>query len=94
MTRHGRPQSSQDQQTGQFAVSIRGSVTDPFSEAFWIDWFKQDLGVLDMGHWPHGGAPTGTKVAEGTLAGLRSLIRLKNHADQTMVDFLRANLKP
>ena len=85
---------AQDQQTGQFAVSIRGSVTDPFSEAFWLDWFKQDLEVLAMDHWPYGGAPTGAKVAHGTLAGLRSLISLKDHSGQTMVDFLRANLKP
>jgi len=85
---------AQDQQTGQFAVNIRGSVTDPLSEAFWLDWFKQDLEVLDMAHWPHGGAPTGAKIAQGTLAGLHSLVSLKNHSGQTLVDFLRANLEP
>lgn len=85
---------AQDQQTGQFSVNIRGSVTDPLSEAFWLDWFKQDLEVLDMGHWPHGGAPTGTKVSYGTLAGLRSLLNLKNHSGQTLIDFLSTNLKP
>jgi hypothetical protein len=31
---------AQDQQTGQFAVNIRGSVTRLFSEAFWLDWFR------------------------------------------------------
>lgn len=85
---------AQDQQTGQLAVNIRGSVTNPFSEAFWIDWFKQDLGVLDMDHWPHGGAPAGAKVSEGSLAGLRSVSRLKDASGQTMVDFLRASLTP
>jgi hypothetical protein len=74
-------------------VNIRGSVTT-LSEAFWLDWFRQDLEVLDMAHWPYGGAPTGTKVAHGALTGLHSLISLKNDSGQTMVDFLRANLKP
>ena len=73
---------AQDQQTEQFAVSIRGTVTDPLSEAFWINWFKQDLAVLQMEAWPSGGAPGGARIARGTLDGLKNLIKLTKHDRQ------------
>lgn len=34
---------AQDGQTGQYAIAIRGSADDPFTPAFWIDWFDQVL---------------------------------------------------
>ena len=61
---------------GSLAVAIRGTVTDPRSEAFWLDWFKQDGGALEQQVWPWPGAPAGAYVAQGTLIGMCSLLSL------------------
>lgn len=80
--------AAQDHATGQWAVCIRGSVTDPFTEAFWIDWLKQDLEVFKLKDWPYGGAPAGVKIAQGTRGGLESLIGLRDETGRTLVEFL------
>jgi hypothetical protein len=80
--------AAQDHATGQWAVCIRGSVTDPFTEAFWIDWLKQDLEVFKLKDWSYGGAPAGVKIAQGTRSGLESLIGLRDDAGRTLVEFL------
>jgi len=82
---------ARDTVTGQQAVAIRGSVTDSFEEAFWLDWFQEDLSVFRMADWPYGGAPPGAKVSHGSLSGLGSLLRVQDASKQTLVAFLRAN---
>lgn len=77
-----------DSATGQYAIAIRGSVTDPHSEAFWIDWFRQDLAVFRHVDWPYGGAP-GAKIAHGALLGLNSLLSLKDANGVSLTAFLR-----
>lgn len=85
---------ARDTVTGQQAVAIRGSVTDPCEEAFWLDWFQEDPSVFRMGGWPYGGAPAGASVSHGSLSGLGSLLSLKDLNKQTLVAFLRANPTP
>jgi len=82
---------AQDRDTSQLAVAIRGTVTCPFDEAFWLDWFKQDLEAFEMDAWPYGGAPSGAQLASGTLQGMESLIGLRDASGQSIVDVLRAN---
>ncbi|TDR38751.1 lipase (class 3) [Tahibacter aquaticus] len=82
---------AQDKTSGQFCVAIRGSVSNPKSKAFWIDWFGQDLSVFRSALWPYDGAPDGARVSRGSLQGLGSLLTLKNAAGQDLVSFLRAN---
>lgn len=85
---------AEDRVTGQIAVAIRGTVTDPFSEAFWLDWFVQDLEAFEMDDWPFGGAPAGAKIAPGTLEGMQSLIGLRDAGGVSMVEFLRTHSSP
>lgn len=82
---------ARDTVTGQQAVVIRGSVADPHEAAFWLDWFGQDLSVFRMADWPYGGAPAGSRLSHGALAGLGSLLTLKDANGQTVVAYLRAN---
>lgn len=82
---------ARDTTTGQQAVVIRGSTTDPFHASFWLDWFGQDLSVFRMADWPYGGAPDGARLAHGSLAGLGSLLTLKDVNRTSLVAFLRAN---
>lgn len=82
---------AQDKASGQYAIAIRGSVTDPRTEAFWIDWLCQDLSVFRMADWPYGGAPAGARVARGSLHGLGSLLSLKDATQGDLVSFLRKN---
>lgn len=82
---------ARDTVTGQQAVVIRGSVTDPREAAFWLDWFDQDLSVFRMADWPYGGAPAGSRLSHGALAGLGSLLTLKDANRKTVAAFLRAN---
>lgn len=82
---------ARDVESGQQAVVIRGSVTDPRTEAFWIDWFKQDLSVFAMADWPHGGAPAGSRLSHGALDGLNSLLSLEDADGQSLVAHLRAH---
>lgn len=81
-----------DSAAGQYAVAIRGSITDPHSEAFWDDWFKQDLRVFKLIDWAYGGAPDGAKISHGADTGLASLIGLTDKKlKQTLVEFFTAN---
>ena len=82
---------AQDKVSGQYAIAIRGSVTNPESEAFWIDWLCQDLSVFRMANWPYDGAPAGARVAQGSLHGLGSLLSLKDATQGDLVSFLRKN---
>jgi triacylglycerol lipase len=85
---------AQDSSSGQYAIAIRGSVTNPHTRAFWIDWFGQDLSVFRSALWPYGGAPEGSRVARGSLQGLGSLLTLKNSDGLDLVGFLRAAARP
>lgn len=82
---------AQDKASGQYAVAIRGSVTNPHSKAFWIDWFGQDLSVFRTALWPYGGAPAGARVSHGSLQGLASLLALKDGNGLGLTGFFRAN---
>jgi hypothetical protein len=82
---------ARDTDTGQQAVVIRGSITDPHEAAFWLDWFDQDLSVFRMADWPYGGAPAGSRLSHGALAGLGSLLTLKDASRTSILAFLRAN---
>lgn len=82
---------AQDKVSGQYAIAIRGSVTDPKTKAFWIDWLCQDLSVFRMADWPYGGAPAGARIAQGSLHGLGSLLSLKDATQGDLVSFLRKN---
>jgi len=82
---------ARDGQSGQYAVVIRGSVSDPHSKAFWIDWFAQDFSVFRHVTWPYGGAPDDAKISQGSLLGLNSLLSLKDGNGQTLMAFLRAD---
>jgi hypothetical protein len=82
---------AQDKTSGQYAVAIRGSVVDPKTRAFWIDWFGQDLSVFRSALWPYGGAPEGSRVARGSLHGLGSLLTLKDASGVDLAGFFRAN---
>ena len=85
---------AQDKTSGQYAIAIRGSVTDPRTRAFWIDWFGQDLSVFRSALWPYGGAPEGSRVARGSLQGLGSLLTLKSSDGTTLTSFLRGVQRP
>lgn len=83
---------AQDGGTGQYAIAIRGSITNPRTEAFWVDWFKQDLEVFRMVDWPYGGAPAGAKIAKGSDNGLKSLIGITDSiTGDTLVQFFTKN---
>ena len=85
---------AQDTASGQYAITIRGSVTDPRSKAFWIDWFGEDLAVFRHVAWPYGGAPAGATIAQGSLRGLNSLLALKDGNGTSLTAFLRTTLRP
>lgn len=76
----------------QFAVAIRGSTTDPWSESFWIDWFDQDLCVVEMAPPPFPAGP-GALIAQGALDGLDDLLAMRDGpSGQTLVQFIQANV--
>lgn len=60
------------------ALAIRGSVTDPSTLAFWLDWFQQDLNAFRQRPWVFGRLADGSAVSQGTLDGLNSLIGLSD----------------
>ena len=73
---------------GQHVVAIRGSVDDPFTEAFWIDWFR-DLDVFTTLPLPFGDVP-GARISLGTADGLTDLLAMRDATSgQTVVEFLR-----
>jgi triacylglycerol lipase len=82
---------AQDKLSGQYAIAIRGSVTNPKTKAFWIDWLCQDLSVFRSALWPYDGAPAGARVAHGSLHGLGSLLSLKDATQGDLVSFFRSN---
>lgn len=76
----------------QWVVAIRGSVIDPMTEAFWIDWFEQDLTTLAMEPLPFGDVP-GALIAWGTLQGFDDLLGMRDGVSgQTLVEFLAENV--
>lgn len=83
-----------DNQAGQYAIAIRGSVTDPSAPAFWIDWFDQDLSVFRQADWPYGGAPDDASISQGTLHGLGSLLSLADTNGNSLVNFFRSAPQP
>jgi hypothetical protein len=83
-----------DDQSGQYAIAIRGSVTDPLTPAFWIDWFDQDVSVFRHADWPYGGAPVGASISQGALHGLGSLLSLTDSNGNALIDFFRSIPKP
>lgn len=80
---------AQDKASGQYAIAIRGSVIDPATRAFWIDWFGQDLSVFHTAAWPYPDAPDGARVSYGSLHGLGSLLSLKDATQGDLVSFFR-----
>ena len=83
---------AQEAATGQYAIAIRGSASNPHSPAFWGDWFKQDLAVFRMVDWAYGGAPAGAKISKGSDNGLLSLIGLTDSiTGDTLLQFFTAN---
>ncbi|RYZ92405.1 MAG: lipase family protein [Proteobacteria bacterium] len=84
--------------TGQWVVVIRGSVVDPWQEAFWVDWFTQDLNTLGMTNVPFGSNyNNGALISYGTLDGFSDLLSMTNTLPgasygQTLVDFLKQNV--
>lgn len=83
-----------NQNSGQWAVVIRGSVTDPFEESFWIDWFEQDLTALHMVDFPYD-KERGGKIAWGTKEGLYDLLGMRDAIHQeTLVEFLSQRVSP
>jgi triacylglycerol lipase len=82
---------AQDNTSGQYALAIRGSVTDPHSRAFWIDWLGQDLSVFRSALWPYGGAPEGARISHGSLSGLGSLLSLKDADGVDIAGFFRSH---
>lgn len=76
----------------QYAVAVRGSTGNPFTESFWIDWFEQDLGVVEMAPPPFP-AGAGARIAQGTLDGINDLLAMRDTASgQTLVEFIRSNV--
>lgn len=71
------------------ALAIRGSVTDPFSLAFWLDWFQQDLNAFDQMPFVHGHLPSDAKISRGTLDGIDSVAGMQDNG-QDLLAALRA----
>src|SRR5262245_33136651 len=57
---------ARDAITGQLAIAIRGSITDPLSWAFWYDWLKEDLSAFSQVAWQYGGGPDGALISQGS----------------------------
>lgn len=75
----------------QWVVGIRGSSDDPFTEDFWIDWFR-DLDVLTLAVSPVDAGP-GARVALGTAEGLTALLGMRDlDTRSTLVAYLRDNV--
>ncbi len=84
---------AKDLDTHQWVVSVRGSMTDPFSEAFWVDWFEQDADIIFTRPLPFGDAP-GAIISYGAYDGFIDLISMRDSTSgQTLVEFLKANVE-
>jgi hypothetical protein len=79
--------------TDQWIIVIRGSTTDPWQEAFWIDWFEQDLTTLHQEPLPFVSAYNGgSMISWGTLQGFEDLIGMTDvHTGLTLVEYLQKN---
>jgi triacylglycerol lipase len=77
----------------QWIVSIRGSQSDPLTEAFWINWFEQDLTVMFQVPLPFGQKYNGgAQISWGTEQGFDDLISMTDvRTGQTLVQYLKAN---
>jgi triacylglycerol lipase len=75
---------AKDGVTGQLAIVIRGSVTDPWTWAFWYDWFVEDFSAFHQADWPYGGAPAGARISQGSLKGLNKLLAIRGTNNQTL----------
>lgn len=72
-------------------VCIRGSVIDPSTEAFWVDWLDLNIRVFHQVAWPfaNDGVPWNAKIAAGSSAGLLELINSKDSiTGQGLLSFL------
>lgn len=69
---------------GSYAIAIRGTYPNPFSEAYWDDG-NQDSPFGDMVDWP--GAP-GAKISGGTQTGLTNLLAMKDVKGRTLQDMI------
>jgi hypothetical protein len=79
--------------TDQWIVVIRGSTTDPWQEAFWIDWFEQDLTTLHQEPLPFASPYNGgSMISWGTLQGFEDLIGMRDaRTGLTLVEYLQNN---
>ncbi len=74
-------------------VAIRGSVTNPDTEAFWVDWLDLDIRVFHQVAWPfpNDGVPSHAKIAAGTRSGLLELVNMGDSVtSQSLVSYLRS----
>lgn len=74
-------------------VSIRGSVIDPFTEAFWVDWLDLNIGVFDQVDWPFSGdgVPSNAKIAAGSRDGLNELAAMSDSVSgQPLISYLNS----
>ncbi len=78
----------------QWIVVIRGSASDPLTEAFWIDWFRQDLTIFEMVPLPFGAKYNqGAKISWGARNGLEDLIGMTDvRTGRTLVEYLQASV--
>ena len=80
---------AQNTATKQWAVVIRGTATDPSTEAFWINWF-QDLDVWGLEHIRFAEGHPHAKISRGTKDALEDLLRMTD-SQQSLLEFLRKN---
>lgn len=72
-------------------VAIRGSVIDPATEAFWVDWLDLNIRVFHQVSWPfpNDGVPSNAKIAAGSSSGLKELVAMKDSlTSQSLLNFL------
>src|ERR1044071_8030283 len=79
----------------QWIVVIRGSASDPLTEAFWVNWFLQDLTVFDQVPLPFGQRHNGgARISWGAREGLEDLISMRDRTTGlSLVEFLQAAVK-
>jgi hypothetical protein len=74
----------------QWVVSVRGSLSDPLTEAFWINWLEQDLNTLHQVELPFGGDHPGALISWGTLLGLEDLLSMRDKSTgKTLLEYVR-----
>lgn len=74
----------------QWCIVIRGSDTDPYSEAFWIDWFMEDPDVLFQYPLPFNNGGNNPLISGGALQGFNDLLGMTDvRSGQTLVQYLQ-----